>query len=87
MRFHFEKFLHTKSGKIFMSLLLGFGLASLFRKMCKDRNCIIFNAPPLDQFNENIYKDGKKCFKYVAYATKCDKNKKIIPYETKLDLR
>ena len=54
MRFHFEKFLHTKSGKIFMSLLLGFGLASLFRKMCKDRNCIIFNAPPLDQFNENI---------------------------------
>ncbi len=35
---HLEKFVHTDTGKIIMSVLLGFGLASLFRKVCKINN-------------------------------------------------
>ena len=32
---HLGKFVHTETGKYLMSILLGFGLASLFRTVCK----------------------------------------------------
>ena len=67
----FGKFVHTKTGKYVMSILLGFGLASLFRAACKGKNCLEFHAPPLDEIKNKIYK-------YVPNATKCSSNKKII---------
>ena len=54
---HLEKFVNTERGKIIMSILLGFGLASLFRTVCKDKNCLIFHAPPLDKFQDKIEED------------------------------
>jgi hypothetical protein len=59
-----------------MSILLGFGLASLFRAVCKDKDCIIFHAPPLEEIKDKIYKFGDKCYKYTPTPTKCDKSKK-----------
>jgi hypothetical protein len=78
---HLEKFVNTERGKIIMSILLGFGLASLFRTVCKDKNCLIFHAPPLDKFKDKIYKDENKCFKYNPVATKCSINTKIVDFE------
>ncbi len=37
---HLSKFFHTTTGKYLMSIILGLGLASLFRKVCKDKNCL-----------------------------------------------
>lgn len=81
MEIHFGKYLHTERGKIIMSIILGFGLASLFRTVCKDNNCIIFHAPPLDEFKDKIYKNGEKCIKYVPVATKCSLNAKTVTFE------
>ena len=75
------KFVHTETGKILMSILLGFGLASLFRTVCKDKDCLIFHAPPLDKFKDKIYKNGDKCYKYTPVATKCNANAKIVDFE------
>lgn len=77
---HLGKFVHTKTGKYIMSMLLGFGLASLFRTVCKDKNCLIFNAPHLDQIQNKIYKNGDKCYTYVSESVKCSKDKKIINF-------
>jgi hypothetical protein len=79
--FNLGKFVHSKTGRILMSLLLGLGLASLFRKVCNERNCIIFHAPPLEKLKDKIYKDGAKCYKFNSVATKCDNNKKIVSFE------
>lgn len=81
MELHLGKFVHSERGKIIMSILLGFGLASLFRKVCKDKNCLTFYAAPLDEFKEKIYKNKEKCFKYVPVATKCSLNAKTITFE------
>ena len=81
MAIHLEKFVHTERGKILMSILLGFGLASLFRTVCKDKNCLIFHAPPLDKFQDKIYKNGDKCFKYAPVATKCSLNAKVVGFD------
>jgi hypothetical protein len=81
MQIHFGKFLHSERGKIIMSILLGLGLASLFRTVCKDNNCLIFHAPPLDEFKDKIYRNNGKCVKYVPIATKCSLNSKIVTFE------
>jgi hypothetical protein len=76
----FGKFVHSKAGNIIMSILIGFGLATLFRSVCKDKDCIIFQAPPLEEINGKTYKFDNKCYKYVPVSTKCDTNKKIIGF-------
>jgi hypothetical protein len=81
MEIHFGKFVHTENGKIIMSILLGFGLACLFRTVCKDHNCIIFHAPPLDEFKDKIYKINGKCVKYNPVPAKCSNNFKTITFE------
>ena len=80
MGIHFGKFVHTETGKIIMSILLGFGLASLFRTVCKDKDCLLFYAPPLDKIKDKIYKSGEKCVKYSHVSTKCDANVKTVSF-------
>lgn len=81
MKVYLDKFVHTENGKVIMSILLGFGLASLFRTICKENNCIIFHAPPLDDFKDKIYSNNGKCFKYTPVASKCSLNAKIVTFE------
>ena len=81
MQIHLEKFVHSDRGKIIMSILLGFGLASLFRKVCNNNNCLAFYAPPLDEFKDKIYKSKGKCVKYVPVPSKCSLNAKTIEFE------
>jgi hypothetical protein len=80
MSFNLGRFVHTQNGKILMSILLGFGLASLFRAICKDKDCIIFHAPPLEELKDKIYKHDNKCYKYISKSATCDKRKKIIDF-------
>jgi hypothetical protein len=81
MAIHLGKFVHTETGKIIMSILLGLGLASLFRTVCKDNNCLVFHAPPLDEFKDKIYKTNGKCVKYTPVSTKCSLNAKTVTFE------
>jgi hypothetical protein len=81
MGMYLGKFVHSETGKIIMSILLGFGLASLFRTVCKNKDCLIFHAPPLDQIKNKIYKSGNKCVKYNPVATKCSINSKTIEFD------
>jgi hypothetical protein len=81
MGFYLGKFVHTETGKYIMSILLGFGLASLFRTACKGNNCLIFHAPPLEKMKDKIYKNNGKCVKYNHVATKCDPHIKMIEFE------
>jgi hypothetical protein len=74
------KFVHTGNGKIIMSIILGFGLASLFRTVCKDKDCLLFYAPHLDKIKDKIYKSGDKCVKYSPVSTKCDSNMKTVSF-------
>jgi F0F1-type ATP synthase assembly protein I len=81
MGIYLDKFVHTETGKIIMSILLGFGLASLFRTVCKNNNCLVFHAAPLDNFKDKIYKNNDKCVKYIPIATKCSLNAKVVTFE------
>jgi hypothetical protein len=73
-----KRLLNTGLGKFFISLLLGLGLATLFRKVCTDKNCITFNGPVISEIDGKIYKYGEKCYKYVYAPSSCDATKKIV---------
>ena len=74
------RLLHTKFGQLLMSVVLGFGLASLFRKVCKNRSCYVFKAPDIKDINDRIYKFDNKCYKFKPNPTKCDPTRRIIDF-------
>ncbi len=61
-----------------ISIMLGIGLASLFRKVCSDKNCIRFNGPIIGDVVGKVYKHGDKCYQYDIGPIACDKTKQII---------
>jgi hypothetical protein len=75
---NFKRLLNTDYGKNLISILLGFGLATLFRKVCTDKNCIIFNGPVIGDIEGKTYKYGDKCYKYTVNADKCDSTKRVV---------
>tara|TARA_B100001059_G_C17839291_1_gene590791 strand:- start:10963 stop:11205 length:243 start_codon:yes stop_codon:yes gene_type:complete len=76
-----NRILHTKFGQTLLSIILGFGLASLFRKVCRKRSCMIFKAPTPKDIEEKVYKFEDKCYKFKPNPAKCDVSKKIIDFE------
>jgi hypothetical protein len=77
---NFEKYIHTQTGRYILSILLGLGLASLFRSVCKGKNCLTFYAANIEDITNKIYKTDNKCYKYVPTLSKCSKDKKIINF-------
>jgi hypothetical protein len=67
--------LKSESGRKVISFIIGLGLAALFRKVCKDGNCVIVQGPPLEDVENKIFKMDSKCYRYKAEATTCDKAK------------
>lgn len=63
----FINILDSQIGSITLSVLLGLGLAVLFKKKCKDSNCNIihvnstFNSESIERIKD---KDKEKCYKY-----------------------
>jgi len=79
---NFKRLLNTELGKVFISILLGLGLATLFRKVCTDKNCITFNGPVLSEIDNKTFKQGNTCYKYERESVKCDSAKQIIDIGT-----
>lgn len=75
---HLSKFIENPTGRIIMSIILGFGLASIFKMSCKDKNCIIYKSPDVSNIKGNIYSFNGECYTYTPQEVKCDKSKRII---------
>lgn len=78
MRTKFQELIHSETGKYIFSIILGIGLASIFRKACNSRNCLVFKSPELKALKDNVYKYDNKCYKFHEEAIKCSKNKKTV---------
>jgi hypothetical protein len=44
--------LNSPMGKVFISILLGLGLATMFRTVCEEKNCIRFAGPVISDVDE-----------------------------------
>jgi len=77
---NFKRLLHTDIGKNIISVILGLGLASLFRKVCNERNCLVFKGPEIKQIDNQIFKFNNKCYSFNNEAKSCDKTKKQVSF-------
>ena len=83
---NFKRLLNTETGVLFISILLGLGLATFFRKACEGRNCINFNGPLISEIDGKTYKYGEYCYKYKLSAAKCDSTRKTVELANKHDV-
>lgn len=82
LQFDIKRILHNPIGRILLSILLGLGLASLFHKVCKDKNCIHFHGPVIKEIDKKTFEFDDKCYQYEAVPVTCDdKNKKVIEFD------
>ena len=78
MNMNYKRLLYTDFGNIIISVLLGLGLASLFYQVCKDKNCIEFHGPVLNDMDGSIYQHGDECYKYSVVSTPCNTFKNTV---------
>ena len=73
--------INTDFGSIIISVILGLGLAALFRKICEDDNCIILVAPKNDFIKENTFKFEDGCYRFEPEITNCEKKTDLIRHK------
>jgi hypothetical protein len=75
---NFKRILNTDLGKIIISILLGLGLATLFKKVCNDKNCMVFHGPVISELEDKIYQHDDKCYSYNSKPVTCDPSKRVL---------
>ena len=75
-----KRLLYSKYSKVFISILLGLGLATLFRKVCNERNCLKFVAPKFSEIEGKTFKHNDKCYQYNTSSISCQDNKEKVPF-------
>tara|TARA_Y100000816_G_C26024372_1_gene536045 strand:- start:812 stop:1027 length:216 start_codon:yes stop_codon:yes gene_type:complete len=68
-----DNIMSTEYGSTIISIILGLGLAVMFKKVCKDGNCVIIKGPSPKEIQKNIYKIENNCYKYIPEVINCDK--------------
>lgn len=77
---HIHRLLYSKYSKLILSILIGFGLATMFRKECKDDSCLQQKGPSIEQIKDKIFKHDNNCYTLSYSSEKCDDNKKVISF-------
>jgi hypothetical protein len=76
----FKQYIRSEYGKVIISIILGFGLSTLFRKKCSDKKCMKFKGPSQNEIKKNIYKFDDQCYQFKPNPTKCNSEKKIVRF-------
>jgi hypothetical protein len=75
-----QKFMHDNNAKYLISILIGLGIATIFRKACKNDDCYTFKGPYTTEIHDSIYSFNNKCYKFVPKNIKCKSKEKQIQF-------
>lgn len=76
-----KRLLHSKIGSAFISIILGLGLASLFRKSCDSKECYKFTGPKFSAIEKKVFKFNDECYRFDPNAHSCsNSNKKVVRF-------
>jgi hypothetical protein len=73
-----DRMFYENKGQIAVSVIFGLAIAFLFKRVCKDRKCIVIQAPLASEVSSKIYQFEGECFKYKPYETKCPEDEKDV---------
>ncbi len=67
-----RKIARDKTGSIMISIILGLGLAALFRHACTGDHCVVVRAPDLSDVQRHVYRvSSNACYTYTPEAVAC----------------
>lgn len=69
-----QKFFKSRTGIVIVSIIWGVGLATLFKRVCKDNNCIVIKGPSVNEQKKKIYKVDNSCVTFDTHVSKCTNN-------------
>jgi hypothetical protein len=79
---NFQEILNSRRTSILISVLLGFGLATLFKRKCRSPDCYVFKGPHHTKIMDNVFKMGGRCYNYDKQHKSCNTfNKNVINFE------
>ena len=68
------KRLNTREGGMIVSVILGLGLAAVFRQACQGNSCVVLRSPPMKQVRDSVYQVEDKCYRYQPQVVQCPVN-------------
>lgn len=73
------KFIQSPTGSKLFSILLGLGIAGLFKMSCDSRSCIVYKGPEFKDDNKTV-KVNEQCYSVKENIIQCvdDDNKEKI---------
>lgn len=75
----FSKFFRSETGVKLLSIMLGLGIAGLFKMSCDSRSCLVFKGPQFEESNKTI-KVNNDCYKVSENIIDCDNSNKELVY-------
>lgn len=76
----FERFLQDNNAKYLISILIGLGIATIFRKACKNDDCFVFKGPLTSEIKDKIYSFNNKCYKFFPKSITCNSKAKQVEF-------
>jgi hypothetical protein len=70
----FKKAMNSEKGVLLFSIILGLGVAGLFKMSCDSRSCLIYKGP--DFQNKRQIKVNDKCYNVSEEIINCEENDK-----------
>lgn len=71
----FKRIMSDPFGSILVSVILGIGLAAIFRRACTGDGCIVIRAPSQEEVDEHVYRVGSgdeaACYRYTPNVVPC----------------
>ena len=75
----FQKFLMSETGKKLFSIMLGLGVAGLFKMSCDSRSCLVYKAPEFKETNKTV-KYNEQCYGVQEKMIDCEKSNNQLVY-------
>jgi hypothetical protein len=78
----FESFFNAPGVTTLISLLLGFGIAAMFRPLCNNPDCMVIRGPPVNDIRSSVYQFGKQCVEFTPKPIACPKDGSVPVVDT-----
>ena len=78
-----QNIMYTDRGRFILSIILGLGLATIFRNYCKGKNCYDFIGPKQKEIKDQVFSfdsNNSQCYVMREKTVSCNNNKKIVNF-------
>lgn len=75
------KILNDDKFNTIFSILLGIGIICVIRPMCSGNNCDVLKPPISSEFDNYVYKLGKKCYEFKTEIVNCPESGTIEAFK------